>query len=120
MLPSFARTTPALEHSPSLHTRARGHGLPFTPPLRLSSHPLPLPPFALPQASTKIPVMGHSEGICHVYIDKAADPTKAVEIAVDAKVTKDSRFLGVVVVVVAVVLVHLLMFGPGYDGLGGQ
>lgn len=45
-------------------------------------HPLPL----LWQASTKIPVMGHSEGICHVYIDKAADPTKASEIAVDAKV----------------------------------
>lgn len=40
----------------------------------------------MPKASTKIPVMGHSEGICHVYIDKAADPTKAAEVAVDAKV----------------------------------
>ena len=38
------------------------------------------------QASTKIPVMGHSEGICHVYIDKEADPVKASEIPVDAKV----------------------------------
>lgn len=32
--------------------------------------------------------MGHSEGICHVYIDKAADPTKAAEVAVDAKVPR--------------------------------
>eukprot|EP00903_Cladosiphon_okamuranus_P013767 g12814.t1 len=42
------------------------------------------------KASTKIPVMGHSEGICHVYIDKAADPTKAAEVAVDAKVNYPS------------------------------
>lgn len=34
---------------------------------------------------TNIPVMGHSEGICHVYVDDAADIEKAVPIAVDAK-----------------------------------
>lgn len=34
---------------------------------------------------TKIPVMGHADGICHIYVDKDADLTKAVPIIVDAK-----------------------------------
>lgn len=34
---------------------------------------------------TKIPVMGHADGICHTYIDKAADLDKAVAVAVDGK-----------------------------------
>ncbi|MGQ0536161.1 MAG: glutamate-5-semialdehyde dehydrogenase [Methanobacteriota archaeon] len=37
------------------------------------------------QSSTRIPVMGHAEGVCHTYIDRAADPAKAIRIAVDAK-----------------------------------
>jgi glutamate-5-semialdehyde dehydrogenase len=35
---------------------------------------------------SRIPVLGHGEGICHVYVDRAADIEKAVNIIYDAKV----------------------------------
>ena len=35
--------------------------------------------------NTKIPVMGHADGICHIYVDKEADFKKAITIIIDAK-----------------------------------
>ena len=37
------------------------------------------------QASTKIPVLGHAEGICHMYLDAAADTAMALALVRDAK-----------------------------------
>lgn len=35
--------------------------------------------------NTRIPVLGHADGICHVYVDDQADMAKAVKITFDAK-----------------------------------
>nr|WP_319391564.1 glutamate-5-semialdehyde dehydrogenase [uncultured Cohaesibacter sp.] len=40
------------------------------------------------QAEARVPVFSHLEGICHVYIDKDADPAKAEAITVNAKMRR--------------------------------
>jgi glutamate-5-semialdehyde dehydrogenase len=37
------------------------------------------------QSATRIPVLGHSEGVCHLYLDAGADPHKALRVALDSK-----------------------------------
>ena len=36
--------------------------------------------------NSRIPVLGHSDGICHVYVDKSADIKTALNVALDSKV----------------------------------
>lgn len=35
--------------------------------------------------NSRIPVMGHADGVCHIYVDKDCDIEKAVPIIIDAK-----------------------------------
>jgi glutamate-5-semialdehyde dehydrogenase len=38
------------------------------------------------QNNTRIPVMGHADGLCSVFLDESADEQKAVRVVVDSKV----------------------------------
>ncbi len=40
--------------------------------------------------NSSIPVLKHYKGVCHVYIDKFADPTMALNIAINSKVQRPS------------------------------
>lgn len=35
--------------------------------------------------NTRIPVMGHADGICHIYVDRSADFDQSIKIIVDSK-----------------------------------
>jgi glutamate-5-semialdehyde dehydrogenase len=37
------------------------------------------------QANTRIPVLGHSEGVCHIYVDRKFDEAMALRVIDDAK-----------------------------------
>jgi glutamate-5-semialdehyde dehydrogenase len=41
---------------------------------------------AFMEQNSRIPVLGHGEGICHVFVDRAADLNKAVSVTLDSKV----------------------------------
>jgi glutamate-5-semialdehyde dehydrogenase len=38
------------------------------------------------QNNTRIPVMGHADGLCSIYLDESAALDKAIRVVVDSKV----------------------------------
>jgi glutamate-5-semialdehyde dehydrogenase len=40
------------------------------------------------QEEARVPVLAHLDGLCHTYVDAAADPDKAVKLAVNAKMRR--------------------------------
>ncbi len=40
------------------------------------------------QEEARVPVLAHLDGICHTYVDRAADPAMAVKLAVNAKMRR--------------------------------
>jgi glutamate-5-semialdehyde dehydrogenase len=39
------------------------------------------------KSNTKIPVLGHADGLCAIYLEHSADPEMAVQVVVDSKTT---------------------------------
>ncbi len=40
------------------------------------------------QSDARVPVLSHLDGICHVYVDRDADPQKALDISVNSKMRR--------------------------------
>jgi len=58
------------------------------------------------QNNTRIPVMGHADGLCHVYLHKDADRDKAIRVTVDSKIDYPSACNSVETLLVHRELLH--------------
>lgn len=64
------------------------------------------------QSNTKIPVLGHADGICHIYVDAAADHDMSTSICVDAKIDYPAACNAV-----EKILIHKSLVGPRLESL---
>lgn len=69
----------------------------------------------LVQAEARVPVFAHLEGICHVYLDRAADPDKARRVVLNAK-TRRTGICGAA----ECLLIHRDLVEGRNAGLGAQ
>ena len=58
------------------------------------------------QHSTRIPVMGHADGLCTVYLDDSADAAKAKRVVVDSKVNYPAACNSAEILVVHDAVIH--------------
>lgn len=64
------------------------------------------------QENTRIPVLGHADGICHLYVDSEADLEQAIAIALDAKTAYPSACNAI-----ETLLIHQAVADQGLPGL---
>ncbi|KAG9312815.1 gamma-glutamyl phosphate reductase, partial [Chiua virens] len=66
------------------------------------------------QSNTRIPVMGHADGLCHVYLHQDADPDKAKRVVLDSKIDYPSACNAAETLLVHKSLLHFLWIDIAY------